>query len=80
MAAFRSVIRHLTFQDGAQEVMRGKEKVAVHPKPWAEFTDHLFHTGDAEVADRLRGLDPAHGITEVTEDAAPATDPASTEE
>jgi hypothetical protein len=78
VATFRSAIRHLTLQDGVQEVAaRGKETATVHPSPWAEFVNHLFHTEDAEVADRLRGLHPANGITEVTEDAAPAATPAS---
>lgn len=79
MAKFRSLIRHLTFQDGAQEVAsaRGKDPVTVHPSPWAEFTDHVFQTVDAEVADRLRGLHPSHGITEDAEPAAPAAPPAS---
>jgi hypothetical protein len=78
MAKFRSVIRHLTLQDGPQEVPgRNKDVVTVHPRPWAEFAEHVFETADAEVADRLRGLHPSHGITEVTEDAAPAATPAS---
>lgn len=72
MATFRSVIRHLTLQDGAQDGGRGKG--LMHPAPWAEFIDHIFTTADDAVIKRLRALAPEHGITEA---AVSAADPAS---
>lgn len=66
MAKFHSTIPHLVLQDGDA------------PTPWAAFVDHVFHTDDSTVADRLRGLDPDQGITEEPEDAAtPIEDPSA---
>lgn len=69
MAKFKSIIRHLTFQDGPQDGGEGK-----HPAPWAEFIDHFFETTDQAVIKRLRGLGPEHGVTEVPKSDTARTD------
>ena len=67
MAKFHSDTQQLVLQDGDAA------------SPWAEFVDHVFRTDDTQVVDRLRALDPEHGITEVPDEQPSTEAPAAVE-